>query len=100
MTAKPNLPPLPAHVAEASCGTQQSPERLFGSDQMRDFYQLGRNAGLEHAALEPRAYAMTLDRMGWGDRFPLELAAIFNASTNIAQRIRALKSIPIPPEAA
>lgn len=55
-------------------------------------YQAGRDAALEESALIPRAYAMRLDSQGWGNRFPDELTAIFNASTNMADSIRSLKS--------
>jgi len=45
---------------------------------------------LEAAAKKPREYAMALDKNGWGNRFPEELAAIFNAADNMADRIRSL----------
>lgn len=50
------------------------------------------NDMLEKAARIPPEYAEELDRMGWGNRFPNELVAIFNASTNMAQRIRAIRA--------
>lgn len=45
---------------------------------------------LEQAAKKPREYALQLDKNGWGNRFPDELTAIFNAADNMADRIRAL----------
>ena len=48
-------------------------------------------AALDHAARVPREYAVSLDAQGWGNRFPDELTAIFNASTNMAENIRRLK---------
>lgn len=50
------------------------------------------NAALDAAAKVPREYAVSLDSSGWGNRFPEELTAIFNASTNMASNIRRLKA--------
>lgn len=45
---------------------------------------------LEAAAKVPRAYAEDLDSGPFGKRHPEDVTAIFNASTNMADRIRAL----------
>ncbi len=56
-----------------------------------------RNEALEDAAKVPRAYAEQLDKAGWGNRFPDELTAIFNATPNMEYQILRLKSQPAQP---
>ncbi len=63
---------------------------LITTDQAEAYKDACVREGLELAAKEPRAYAMALDAQGWGNRFPDELTAIFNAAPNMEQRIRAL----------
>lgn len=98
MTTTPNLPPLPDEDGYILITIAGRPVEVNGyrNSTMEAYalaaYQAGRDAALEEAAHIPRAYAMTLDSQGWGNRFPDELTAIFNASTNMAGSIRALKS--------
>ena len=61
------------------------------TEATRAGWLLAWNAALDHAARVPREYALSLDSQGWGNRFPDELTAIFNASTNMAENIRRLK---------
>jgi len=56
-----------------------------------------RNAALDEAAKIPRQYAEQLDAGIFGARFPEATTHIFNASTNMADKIRALKSQPAQP---
>lgn len=74
--------PSPAQIAQARVEW----------DAWADEMNRCRNATLEQAAKVPRAYAEQLERMGWDKRFPDELCAIFNASTNMADQILALRS--------
>lgn len=87
MTTASNLPPLPESFRHFP-----KVERDMMQAYALAAYQAGRNAGLEEAAKVPRRYAEQLDTSGWGNRFPNELTSIFNASTNMAGKIRALKS--------
>ena len=63
---------------------------LITTNQAESYADSKVREALEDAAKIPRAYAESLDRQGWGNRFPDELTAIFNASNNMADRIRAL----------
>lgn len=95
MTATPSLPSITHEQMLAVSAAL--PEGVMWGDQLTPYvalaaYQAGRDAGLVEAAKSPREYAEQLDAAGWGNRFPDELTAIFNASTNMASRIRALKS--------
>ncbi|MGO3891391.1 MAG: hypothetical protein ACTJHW_10475 [Paenalcaligenes sp.] len=60
------------------------------ADQSEAYKDVCVREALEQAAKKPREYALQLDKNGWGNRFPDELAAIFNAADNMADRIRAL----------
>lgn len=95
MTTTPNLPPLP-ESAPSRYDSWGRPMPIYLSDQTHAYalaaYQAGRESGLEEAARVPRAYAEELDKGIFGKRFPEELTHIFNASTNMAERIRAIKS--------
>ena len=80
------------HMAEfiAACNPVAIAELLAERDAAVAQAKQARSDALEEAAKVPRAYAFQLDNGGWGNRFPDELAAIFNASTNMENNIRAL----------
>ncbi|TGV05839.1 hypothetical protein E4695_15125 [Alcaligenaceae bacterium 429] len=77
-------------------GTKELAERyghgvaIITTDQAEAYKDACVREALEEAAKQPREYAMTLEKNGWGNRFPDELTAIFNAADNMADRIRAL----------
>lgn len=50
------------------------------------------NEALDKAAAIPRAYCHQLDKAGWGKQYPDELTAMFNASDNMSEKIKALKT--------
>lgn len=65
-------------------------ESLVTTDQAEAYKDACVREALEQAAKKPREYALQLEKSGWGNRFPDELTAIFNAADNMADRIRAL----------